>query len=131
MNEKDVEWFSSEYPQWWHANPVLQEFPDGWTVILAEFFHSLDILNSSISQKRVWVSVYFDRSENGPWTVYVSPVVRFKDWTSGDALHLIRVVEVINHAMSRTCEICGSFDATPRLQPKPERILCEEHRDVD
>lgn len=131
MKQESAEWFATEYPQWWHPNPVLKDFPEGWTVILAEFFHALDSLNSPISQKRVWVSVYFERSEIGPWSVYVSPVARFKDWSSDDALHLIRVVEVVNNAMTRTCEICGVFNGWPRLQPKPERILCEEHSHVD
>jgi len=129
MKNTSIEFFRAEYPQWWH--PKLQEFPDGWTDILAQFFHALDRLNSPTSQKKIWVSVHFDQSEIGPWTVYVSPVVRFKDWSSADALHLIRVVEVVNHAMSHTCEICGAFNGWPRLRPKPERILCEDHRHGD
>ncbi|CDN96513.1 hypothetical protein [Agrobacterium tumefaciens] len=131
MNREDIDFFVSEYPHWWNANPVLQDFPDGWTALLAEFFHALTLLNSPTSQQKVWVSVHFERSEVGPWTAYVSPAVRFKDWSSDDALHLIRVVEVINNAMSRTCEICGASDGIPRLQPKPERVLCEEHRHAD
>jgi|GEM_PF-4369026 len=131
MDKNEIDFFASEYPQWWNANPNLLDFPEGWTVLLAEFFHGLTLLNGSISQQKIWVSVHFERSEVGPWTVYVSPVVRFKDWSAGDALHLIRVVEVVNHGMSRTCEICGSFDGILRLQPKPERILCEEHRHDD
>jgi len=126
MNQESVAFFRSEYPQWWH--PKLEEFPDGWTDLLAEFFHALDRLNSPVSQQRVWVSVYFEQSEIGPWKAYIAPEVRMKDWTDGDVLHLIRTVEVFNGGMSHTCEICGVFNGWPRLQPKPERILCEEHR---
>lgn len=67
MNRESIEFFAAEYPQWWHANPVLQDFPDGWTVILAEFFHALDWLNSTVSQQRVWVSVHFEKI--GAWSM--------------------------------------------------------------
>lgn len=127
MKHESIEFFRAEYPQWWH--PKLQEFPDGWTDLVAEFFQALDRLNSSVSQHKVWVAVHFERAEIGPWTAYIAPIVRMKDWTEGDVLHLIRTVEVFNSGMSRTCEICGSFIGFKSQQP--ERILCEEHRNVD
>lgn len=129
MNRASIELFRAEYPQWWH--PVLEDFPPGWTDILAEFFRDLDWPNSAVTQQKIWVSVHFVRSEIGPWTVFISPAVRIKDWSDDDLRKVFQAVEKINFAMSYTCEICGHFDGRPRLQPKPERTLCEEHRHVD
>ena len=129
MNHASIAFFRAEYPQWWH--PRLEQFPAGWTDILADFFRDLDWLNSTVSQSRVWVSVHFEKSELGPWTAYIAPNLRTKDWSDDDLRKVFQAVETINFAMSRTCEICGVFDGVPRLQPKPERIFCEEHRNVD
>ncbi|KQQ61177.1 hypothetical protein ASF69_01765 [Rhizobium sp. Leaf311] len=129
MKKEPIDFFKADYPQWWHLR--LEQFPVGWTDLLTEFFRALDSLNSAVSQPKVWVSVHFERSEVGPWTAYIAPAVRMKDWSADDALHALTAVEKVNFAMSRTCEICGVFNGIPRLHPKPERILCEEHRNVD
>ncbi len=127
MNQEPIDFFKADYPQWWH--PKLEKFPVGWTDLLAEFFYAIDRLNSPTSQHKVWVAVHFEQSEIGPWTAYIAPNVRMKDWTEGDVLHLIRTVEVFNSGMSRTCEICGAFLGISAQ--RRERILCEEHRNVD
>lgn len=121
-----IEHFRSEYAQWWH--PKLEQFPVGWTDTLADFFRALDWPNSAVTQQKIWVMVHFEQSEIGPWTVYISPAVMIKDWSDDDLRKVFQAVEKIIFAMSRTCEICGVFDGIPRLQPKSERILCEEHR---
>lgn len=129
MKKKDIDRLYADYPQWW--DPKLADLPGGWTGLAADLFEGLDAINLGVGERKHWVLVKFVSYPSGGWQVYATPAVRMTDWTDGQALHLIRVLEVFNARVQSTCEVCGSVDAWLHKRQLgiggPDRVLCEEH----
>ena len=109
MKQEDIEFLQHEYPHWWHPNPVLKDFPDGWTDLLRKLFGALTMLNEAEPEYQIWVSVHVERYPSGEVQVFISPAVPRGRWTPGKAYFAMSVVDGVNTEFGMTCEECGAL----------------------
>ena len=131
MKREDIERLSARFPHLWATHLALQ--PAGWSDVIEKLLIALDLLNEDETQKQ-WVSVLLHRYPSGQARVFVSPVMTRGRWTPAQAYHVVAVVDGINDDLSTTCEVCGSMSGMlnkSHFGDGQNRIVCEEHRDVD
>jgi hypothetical protein len=131
VKREDIKRVSERYPHLWSTHLALQ--PSGWSGVIEKLLGALDLLNEGDSTEQ-WVSVLMHRYASGQAKVFVSPVISRGRWTPAQTYHVIAVVDGINDDLAMTCEVCGSMSGIlqkSHLDHGRNRILCEEHRNVD
>ncbi|TZG36642.1 hypothetical protein [Agrobacterium sp. B1(2019)] len=105
MSPDQINFLKDTYPRFWHE--VLLQVPAGHWNLVASLFHQCYLIAADQGDTSPWVTLHFERLDDGLFRAYAAPLVDFEKWTDGNSLAVIIALQFFNERQKIICEVCG------------------------